>query len=121
MTETYNKNWADEIKSVDVKSDGNPDLKTDKGKKDKVKEDKVRSAAIKLLDEFKTRSLPPEQFNRLVAEVKDILRRKDFEEKNLADDYNNILGQEKNINEFNQKVSVSELTLKNINKTTQKK
>lgn len=111
MSETYNKNWVSEIKSVDVKSDG----------KHNEKQDKVRLAAISLLDDFKTRSLPPEQFNRLVEEVKDILRRKDIDKWKLESEYWNILGQEKVITEFNTKIVASELTLRNINKTVQKK
>lgn len=111
MSETYNKNWASEIKSVDVESD----------EKHNEKQDKVRLAAINLLNDFKTRSLPPDQFNRLVEEVKDILRRKDIDKWKLESEYWNILGQEKVITEFNTKIIASELTLRNINKTAQKK
>ncbi|EKD66652.1 MAG: hypothetical protein ACD_49C00026G0027 [uncultured bacterium (gcode 4)] len=109
MSETYNKNWACEIKSTDIKNDWTPDSKIGKDK-----EDKVRSAAIDMINNYSIRSLPAERFNKLVEEMKEVLRRKDIDEEKLRNEFWDVLDQEKEIIKLKEKINSFESTFKSF-------
>lgn len=48
-----------------------------------------------MINDFKIRNLPPEQFNRLVDWIEDILFRKDIDEEKLKTEFKNVLNHEK--------------------------
>ncbi|MCK9272335.1 hypothetical protein M0P65_02200 [Candidatus Gracilibacteria bacterium] len=111
MSEGYNKDWYKELKSFDVGGD-------DKNNK---KQDKIRNEAIRMINDFKIRNLPPEQFNRLVDGIEDILFRKDIDEEKLKTEFKNVLNHEKNLVDYYKKLAPLKSTLDDINKAIKTK
>lgn len=111
MSEWYNKDWYKELKSFDVWGD-------DKNNK---KQDKIRNEAIRMINDFKIRNLPPEQFNRLVDWIEDILFRKDIDEEKLKTEFKNVLNHEKNLVDYYKKLAPLKSTLDDINKAIKTK
>lgn len=75
MGERYNEKWHEQIMNADVWSDN----KTDK--RDVV----LRNMAKEFLNSEEVRRRPPEQFNRLVKEIIELLKDRDAEEFSLKD------------------------------------